>query len=95
MIDRRTPSDPAPAGTGVSGARGFPGAGAGTSAPEDSETQFRHAFRGAPIGMALFDENGRIQLANPALGSMLACAPEDVVGRHFLELTHPDDRTTT
>lgn len=50
------------------------------------------AFDAAPIGMALFDTDGRYVRVNAALCALLARPADDLHGRRDQELTHPDDR---
>ena len=50
-------------------------------------------FEHAPLGMAVFDQEGRIQRANRALADILASTPAQVIGRLLSDLTHPDDRS--
>lgn len=46
----------------------------------------------APIGMGLFDPDGRYVRVNDALCAMLGRTAPDLVGRRDQEFTHPDDR---
>jgi PAS domain S-box-containing protein len=58
----------------------------------DSEERFRSAFDETSIGMAIIDAEGCILRVNAALEStILGYAPEELVGRAIMELTHPDD----
>lgn len=57
-----------------------------------SEKQFRGLFEEAAIGIALVDPEGYIVDVNRELASMLGYEPDTLQGRHFLPLTHPDDR---
>ena len=56
-----------------------------------SEAVFRSAFDFAAIGMARVGLDGRWLDVNAALCSMLGYAREELVGRRFHSLTHPDD----
>lgn len=60
-----------------------------------SEQQFRVAFDNAPIGMSMIglaaETRGRYLRVNQAFAQMLDCTREELEGRPFLELTHPDD----
>ncbi|MGA3398995.1 MAG: PAS domain S-box protein [Acetobacteraceae bacterium] len=59
----------------------------------ESETRFRRIFEGSPFGMTLSEGEGRrILQANPAFCQMLGYAPDELIGRSLLELTHPEDR---
>lgn len=42
--------------------------------------------------IALFDETGVIQFANPAVEPMLGYDPDELVGQRAFDLLHPDDR---
>ncbi len=56
-----------------------------------AEARFRTMFRGAPVGIALVDMEGRLQESNPAYQKMFGYAPEELRSRRFLEVIHPDD----
>lgn len=58
---------------------------------ERSETLFRTAFENAPIGVALVSPDGHWLQVNQALCNMLGYRPEELIGRTFQEVTHPDD----
>jgi PAS domain S-box-containing protein len=63
------------------------------SALRDSEKRFRRIFEGSPFGMTLSEgEDRHILQANPAFCQMLGYAPDELIGRSLLELTHPDER---
>ena len=53
---------------------------------------FQMAFTGAPIGMAIVDERGRITMANDALARITGCSVERLAERSMLDLIEPDDR---
>lgn len=57
----------------------------------ESEEQFRRAFADNAVGMALLDLQGRFVQVNQALCDLLGRVEGDLVGRHFAEVTHPDD----
>jgi PAS domain S-box-containing protein len=57
----------------------------------ESEQRFRLTFDHAPIGMALVDRALRFMRVNDALCAMLGYAPEQLVGRSFVDVTHPED----
>ena len=48
-----------------------------------SEVRFRSAMQYSAIGKALLDHEGRIVDANPALGSILGCPRETLIGTSF------------
>ena len=53
---------------------------------------FQTAFRDAPIGMAMVDEDGRIALANAAFAHIAACEPGDLVGRPMRDMIEAERR---
>jgi PAS domain S-box-containing protein len=57
----------------------------------ESERRFRRVFENAAIGIVIGDDEGRIQRANPAFRAMLGYDTGALRGRHFSEITHPDD----
>jgi diguanylate cyclase (GGDEF)-like protein/PAS domain S-box-containing protein len=59
---------------------------------KESEERFRTAFEDAPIGVALVDLDGRRLKVNRALCEMLGYSEEELLGRDYLEVVHPDDR---
>ena len=65
---------------------------AAEQALRDSEALFQSVFRNAPIGIALSDPGGTFFRVNEALARTLGMEPAELAGRHFLEVTHPDDR---
>jgi GAF domain-containing protein len=56
-----------------------------------SEEQFRRAFSDNAVGMALLDLHGRFTRVNRAMCELLSRDEADLLGRHFVEITHPDD----
>jgi len=56
-----------------------------------SEERFRSAFEDAYAGVALVGLDARFVQVNPALCEMLGYAREELVGRSFLDFTHPED----
>ena len=61
------------------------------SAPHASEARFRAIFEAAAISISLTDMQGRYVDANPAMQEMLGYTEHELCGKHFLEVTHPDD----
>jgi PAS domain S-box-containing protein len=61
-----------------------------------SEERFRAAFDQAPVPMAVtaLENPSRREIieANQALADLLGYSREDLIGRAFADLTHPDDR---
>jgi PAS domain S-box-containing protein len=64
-----------------------------TAALRASEERLRTIYEGAAIGVALADVAGRILNSNPALQAMLGYSDEELGGRLFTEITHPEDAT--
>ncbi|HVY83362.1 MAG TPA: PAS domain S-box protein [Steroidobacteraceae bacterium] len=56
----------------------------------DSESRFRALIELGPIGIALSDVNGRIELANDAFLSMLGYRRDEVASLNWLERTAPE-----
>jgi diguanylate cyclase (GGDEF)-like protein/PAS domain S-box-containing protein len=56
-----------------------------------SEEQFRLAMDMASIGMAIASQDGYFLRVNPALCRMLGLTKDELEGRHFADVTHPDD----
>ncbi|MCE1241317.1 MAG: PAS domain S-box protein [Azonexaceae bacterium] len=55
-------------------------------------SRFRAIFDSAPVGMAQSSAQQRWIEVNPALARMLGYPREQLIGRAWNELTHPDDR---
>ncbi|MBU2549519.1 MAG: PAS domain S-box protein, partial [Proteobacteria bacterium] len=62
------------------------------AALRESEERFRTAFEHALVGRTIVDNNGRFLKANPAFGRMLGYSVDEVLGKSWPDLTHPDDR---
>ncbi|MBG0568827.1 sensor histidine kinase [Actinoplanes aureus] len=56
-----------------------------------SEELFRRVFDDSRVGMTLNDTKGRLIRVNPALCQMLGRSENELVGRSYLDITHPDD----
>jgi len=61
------------------------------TALRESVERFRSVFQDSPIGMGLLDSELRWTRVNEALGRMLERDPDELTGRRFDELIHPDD----
>ena len=59
---------------------------------KDSERKFREAFDLVGIGLAQVDINGNLLVVNRRLCEMLGYSSGELVGRNFLDITHPEDR---
>lgn len=58
-----------------------------------SEERFHAIVDSAPTGISLLDPNGRYIAVNPARQEMLGYSEEELIGRHYLDVTHPADVT--
>ncbi|MBM2619426.1 PAS domain S-box protein [Actinoplanes sp. LDG1-06] len=56
-----------------------------------SEQRFRKVFDDAAIGMTLTDTQGRFVRVNPAACQLFGRTEDDLIGRHYNDITHPDD----
>jgi len=56
-----------------------------------AEDLFRAAFESSGVGMALGGADGRYIEVNPAMNRMLGYGEDELRGRSFREITHPDD----
>ncbi|HEY3336742.1 MAG TPA: PAS domain S-box protein [Candidatus Limnocylindrales bacterium] len=57
----------------------------------DSEARWRGIFDNAAVGVAQVDLEGRWVRVNGKLAAITGYAPEELVGRTFADITHPDD----
>lgn len=58
---------------------------------QQSEERFRNAFDTAAIGMAIVGLDGKWLEVNGALCRMLGYSEEELMGKTFVDVTHPDD----
>ncbi|HWE36476.1 MAG TPA: PAS domain S-box protein [Isosphaeraceae bacterium] len=58
----------------------------------ESEERFRGTFDNAAVGIIHTNHEGRWLRFNRTFCDILGYTPEELLGRTFLELTHPDDR---
>lgn len=56
-----------------------------------SEARFRSTFENAAVGIAHIDPQGRYLLVNQCLCDILGYSKEELLGRRFSEVIHPDD----
>ena len=68
------------------------GNGNHTEELRQSDERLRAAFADAPIGMVLGDLDGHILKVNAAYCRITGHAERELIGKHFLDITHPDDR---
>lgn len=64
---------------------------AAENALRQSESRFHRLFLQAPICIALADLEGRYTQANPAFCRLLGYREDEIVGKTFRDITHPDD----
>ena len=57
----------------------------------EAEERFRRAFGDAPIGMALVGLGGEWLQVNRSLCGMLGYSEDELLGRTFQDITHPED----
>lgn len=62
-----------------------------TESLREREEFFRNLFEEGPIGMALTSAEGSLVSANRAFLDMLGYSKNELIGRSFFELTHPED----
>ena len=59
----------------------------------ESERKFRDAFDLVGIGLTQVDRNGRFSMVNRRFCEMLGYSKEELIGRSFVDISHPDDQT--
>jgi PAS domain S-box-containing protein len=64
---------------------------AAVDALKASEARYRSIFTMAPLGLIHADGDGRFAKINPAAVAMLGYAEEELIGKSWRELTHPED----
>jgi PAS domain S-box-containing protein len=65
---------------------------AGESALHNAAERFRAVFEDAPVGIALVDTDRQVMDANRLLCETLGWRRDELVGRPFAALVHPEDR---
>jgi len=65
---------------------------AAAAAAEQSEQRFRSFFEHAPLGIALLDDHGGIEVCNASFAELLGREPRALHGMQLPELVHPQDR---
>ncbi|HZH42867.1 MAG TPA: PAS domain S-box protein, partial [Lysobacter sp.] len=61
------------------------------AARRESDERLAVTYESAPVGIAEADASGRFVRVNEALAAITGYAREELVGRGFMDLTHPDD----
>ncbi|MCA9835264.1 MAG: PAS domain S-box protein [Trueperaceae bacterium] len=61
------------------------------SSSKDAIKLFQHIFEHSATGMAIVSSDGYYLGVNPSLLEMLGYTREELIGRHFADITHPDD----
>ncbi|HEV2998480.1 MAG TPA: diguanylate cyclase [Solirubrobacteraceae bacterium] len=59
--------------------------------PLSSREHFEQVFERAPIGTGLLDQEGRWVLVNKALCEITGYTSQELIGKRFQEITHPED----
>jgi PAS domain S-box-containing protein/putative nucleotidyltransferase with HDIG domain len=57
----------------------------------ESEQRFAEAFEHAPLGMTLVSADLKFLSVNRQFSRLLGYEPEEMIGRHVYDYTHPDD----
>jgi len=76
---------------GVASLEDVTGLRAAEAAQAAAEGLFQAVFDGSPAATAIVDLDGRFAQVNEAFAMILGYSPDDLVGRHFGDVTHPDD----
>jgi PAS domain S-box-containing protein len=58
----------------------------------ESQQRLAITYDQAPVGIAEVDAQGRFARVNAALSTLIGYSPDELLGRSFIDLTHPDDR---
>jgi PAS domain S-box-containing protein len=75
----------------VFNSRDITGWKAAQAALRESEERFRSAFNHAPIGISMITTDGRFIQVNLALCELVGYSEQELLGKTFQEITHPDD----
>lgn len=62
------------------------------AALRESQQRLAITYDQAPVGIAEVDAQGRFARVNAALPALIGYAPDELLGRSFIDLTHPEDR---
>ncbi|MEW5982909.1 MAG: PAS domain S-box protein [Acidobacteriota bacterium] len=58
---------------------------------QESEARFRAVFEHSPVAKCLVRPDGRFLAVSPAMCAMLGYEADELLSRHFADVTHPDD----
>jgi PAS domain S-box-containing protein len=58
----------------------------------ESQQRLAITYDQAPIGIAEVDAQGRFARVNAALSALIGYAPDELLGRSFIDMTHSEDR---
>lgn len=58
---------------------------------DETRQLFQNAFEDAAVGMIIFDGAGRFMRVNSYLCQLLGYTEEELQGKHYVDITHPDD----
>ena len=59
---------------------------------EDSEAKYKAMIANIQDVIAIIDKNGTITYKSPNINRLFGWKPEELIGRHYLTLVHPDDK---
>ena len=59
----------------------------------ENEARFRAIFESSAVGISRVDRDGRVVEVNPAIERILGYTTQELRGRRFAEISHPDDGT--
>ena len=65
------------------------------AALQESEEFANSIVASAPLGIAVVDLDGQLVRVNPAMTAITGYPEPELLGRHYLSLSHPDDRRRT
>jgi len=56
-----------------------------------SEARYRALVEGSTDFIYVLDQHGNFTFANTEIGHLLGYSPEEIIGRHYSQILHPDD----
>lgn len=63
-----------------------------TTELRDSEERFRSMYEQSPLGISITDLDGYLIRINPSLSQITGYSEAELLGKHYLDLVHPDDQ---